>query len=188
MWIMFCIIDIIRHRHKVIIPTSTLNRLDSNHMGVTGDVRLAQNKRILTLSAANQKSSSTPYLNMQSFNGCKENQLDGLDNERLEIISNRQSIDNDNTFSHRDHLTKSNSLDNLLHQTSTTKSLTDTTRDVLIRRRALDPIEEHDLITYVRHRRNSIVQHVIGYNYDDDSIVGGLYTRVGIGSKLNKNV
>ncbi|CAF1342487.1 unnamed protein product, partial [Rotaria sordida] len=29
--------------------------------------------------------------------------------------------------------------------------------------------------------KNSIVEHVIGYNYDDNSVVGGLYTRVGIG-------
>jgi hypothetical protein len=36
------------------------------------------------------------------------------------------------------------------------------------------------------NRRDSIVEHVIGYNYDDNSTVGGLYIRVGIGSKLNK--
>ncbi|CAF2954752.1 unnamed protein product [Rotaria sp. Silwood2] len=59
----------------------------------------------------------------------------------------------------------------------------DTVRDILTRRRALDPAEKHNLIAYVRHRRESIFQHVIGYNYDDNSIVGGLYTRVGIGSE-----
>ncbi|CAF2681587.1 unnamed protein product [Rotaria sp. Silwood2] len=64
----------------------------------------------------------------------------------------------------------------------------DTVRDILTRRRALDPAEKHNLIAYVRHRRESIFQHVIGYNYDDNSIVGGLYTRVGIGSKLNKKI
>ncbi|CAF1480573.1 unnamed protein product [Rotaria sordida] len=30
--------------------------------------------------------------------------------------------------------------------------------------------------------KNSTVEHVIGYNYDENSIVGGLYTRVGIRS------
>ncbi len=56
----------------------------------------------------------------------------------------------------------------------------------MTRRHALDSIEQHHLRTYIRRRKNSIVQHVIGYNYDDHSTAGGLYTRVGIGSKLNK--
>ncbi len=64
----------------------------------------------------------------------------------------------------------------------------DTTRSVSNRRHALAPTEKQDLRTYMRRRRNSIVQHVIGYNYDDNSSVGGLYTRVGIGSKLNKSI
>lgn len=55
-------------------------------------------------------------------------------------------------------------------------------RDALTRRRALDIAETQDLKIYMRHRRDSIVQHVIGYNYDDHSTAGGLYTRVGIGS------
>jgi hypothetical protein len=58
--------------------------------------------------------------------------------------------------------------------------------DSFTRRHALDSTETHHLKTYIRRRKNSIVQHVIGYNYDDDSTAGGLYTRVGIGSKLNK--
>ncbi len=60
--------------------------------------------------------------------------------------------------------------------------------DSLTRRRALDPIEKHHLRTYIRQRKSSIVQHVIGYNYDDNSTAGGLYTRAGIGSKLNKKI
>ncbi|CAF1043485.1 unnamed protein product [Rotaria sordida] len=67
------------------------------------------------------------------------------------------------------------------HHSSAATSPTDTTRDITTRRRALDPLGKHHLIKYVRHRRDSIVQHVIGYNYDDNSVVGGLYTRVGIG-------
>jgi hypothetical protein len=60
----------------------------------------------------------------------------------------------------------------------------DTTRDVSRRRPALDLGGAHNLRTYVRHRKDSIVQRVIGYNYDDHSTAGGLYIRVGIGSKI----
>ena len=57
------------------------------------------------------------------------------------------------------------------------------TRNVLTRRHALDPGGVHNLRSYMRHRKDSIVQRVIGYNYDDHSTAGGLYIRVGIGSK-----
>ncbi|CAF1043903.1 unnamed protein product [Rotaria sp. Silwood1] len=89
------------------------------------------------------------------------------------------------TISFRDHCIKSNSSDNLLDQLSVAQPTMDTARDILTRRRALDSTEKQDLIAYVRHRRNSIFQHVIGYNYDDNSITGGLYTRVGIGSTVH---
>jgi hypothetical protein len=59
-------------------------------------------------------------------------------------------------------------------------------RDVLNRRHALDPGAAQNLRSYVRHRKDSIVQRVIGYNYDDHSTAGGLYIRVGIGSKTKK--
>ncbi|CAF3776162.1 unnamed protein product [Rotaria sordida] len=74
------------------------------------------------------------------------------------------------------------------HHSSAATSPTDTTRDITTRRRALDPLGKHHLIKYVRHRRDSIVQHVIGYNYDDNSVVGGLYTRVGIGKFVEGTV
>jgi hypothetical protein len=173
---MFCIIDIVHHRHKVKIPTNNLNRLVSNQISVTGDVRLAQNKLISTASEANQESSTTPCINLQLFDVYEEDKLDDNDNEQPEITANKQSTDNKNT--------RPNSLDNL----SRRSSVMDTARDVLTRRHALDPIEQKDLRTYMRRRKNSIVQHVIGYNYDDNSSVGGLYTRVGIGSKLNRSI
>jgi hypothetical protein len=173
---MFCIIDIIRHQRKVTIPRSTLNRLDSNQTSLADDVRLARHKHISTSSEANRISSTTTCINFQLFDEPEKDQLDDNDNEHSEINGNH------------DHRNQLNSLDNPSHGSSVTKPLTDTTRDILTRRRALDPIEEHDLKTYVHRRRNSIVQHVIGYNYDDNSIVGGLYTRVGIGSKLNKKM
>jgi hypothetical protein len=110
-----------------------------------------------------------------------------IEYHRLQPVSIFNYLMNPKNGNH-DHRNQLNSLDNPSHGSSVTKPLTDTTRDILTRRRALDPIEEHDLKTYVHRRRNSIVQHVIGYNYDDNSIVGGLYTRVGIGSKLKKNI
>jgi len=157
-------------------------------MNLTGDVRLAQNKCISTSLKTNNKSSSTPYINLQLFEDCEEDQLDNKDNQCSEIIPNKQLTDHDNMLNIRNHRTRSNSLDNPSHRSSATDLPMDTTRNVLTRRGALDPTEQHKLRTYVRHRKNSIVQHVIGYNYDDKSIVGGLYTRIGIGSKLNKNI
>jgi hypothetical protein len=183
---MFCIIDIIHHQHKVDIRTGTLNRVVSNRISSTGASRLAQNKLIPTASEANQESSITPYINLQSSDAYEEDQLDDNDNdtEQPEMTPNKQSTENESRFDFRDHRAKSNYLENL----SQRSSAADVIRDVLSRRRALDPTEKHDLRTYIRNRKDSIVQHVIGYNYDDHSIVGGLYTRVGIGSKLNKNI
>lgn len=51
-----------------------------------------------------------------------------------------------------------------------------------IRRRMFDPKGTHTLRKDVSNRKNTIVQRVIGYNYDDHSTAGGLYIRVGIGS------
>ncbi len=115
----------------------------------------------------NQESLTTPNMNLKFFDTCEEDQLN--ENDQTEII------ENENPF-HR--VTSENG--------SCRSSALDTTRDVLTRRHALDSTEKQDLRIYMRHRRDSIVQHVIGYNYDDNSIVGGLYTRVGIGSKIKK--
>ncbi|CAF1283118.1 unnamed protein product [Rotaria sordida] len=180
-WIVFCIIDISRHQGKVKIPRNTLNRLDSKQTSLTGDARLARNKFISTSSEANQKLSITSYINLHLFDEPEKDELDDNDNEQSKINDNKLSTDNNDTFSFRNHHNKLNSLDNLSHRSLVTQSPTDTTRDIFTRRRALDPNEQHNLKTYIHHRKNSIVQHVIGYNYDDNSIVGGLYTRVGIG-------
>jgi hypothetical protein len=84
---------------------------------------------------------------------------------------------------------KSQSLDNLSTKSSVImRRHVDTTRDVATRRHALDPGGAHNLRSYVRHRKDSIVQRVIGYNYDDHSTAGGLYIRVGIGSKINNRI
>jgi hypothetical protein len=57
-----------------------------------------------------------------------------------------------------------------------------------MRRQTLDPNGRHTLRHYVSHRKDTIVQRVIGYNYDDHSTAGGLYIRVGIGSKLKNRL
>ncbi|CAF4132122.1 unnamed protein product, partial [Rotaria sordida] len=150
-------------------------------MSLIGDIRLTRNKFLPILSEANGKSSITSFINVQLFDEPKKDQLDDNDNEQSEINGNKLSTDNNDTFSFHDHHSKLNSLDNVSHQSLGTKSPIDTTRDIFTRRRALDPIEQHDLKTYIHHRKNSIVQHIIGYNYDDNFIVSGLYTRVGIG-------
>jgi hypothetical protein len=180
--------DIIHHRRRVKAPASTLSRLVSNHIGSINEAHLAQNKLPSISLETNRHLSLTPYTNLQTFEEGEEDQLNENHNEEPEIIPNEQPTDNQNTLSFHDHHTKSKSLDDVSHQSSVTKSPIDTTRDVLDRRRALTTTQEHSLRTYVRHRKNSIVQHVIGYNYDDNSSVGGLYTRVGIGSKLNKTI
>ncbi|CAF1261717.1 unnamed protein product [Rotaria sordida] len=157
-------------------------------MSLIGDIRLSRNKFLPILSEANGKSSITSFINVQLFDEPKKDQLDDNDNEQSEINGNKLSTDNNDTFSFHDHHSKLNSLDNVSHQSLGTKSPIDTTRDIFTRRRALDPIEQHDLKTYIHHRKNSIVQHVIGYNYDDNFIVSGLYTRVGIGKFVEGTV
>lgn len=180
---LFCIIDIVHHRKKVETPTKTLNRLISNQPNVS-DGHTVQNKRTSNVSEAHRNSSITPYTNLPLFEKCEKNSLDDNDNERSEINLNRQSRDDDNTCHLYDYRAKSNSSNNVSHRSS----VIDTTRDILTRRHALDSTEQQNLRMYMFRRRNSIVQHVIGYNYDDNSTVGGLYTRVGIGSKFDPGI
>jgi hypothetical protein len=160
----FCFVDIIRHQRRVKIPTSTLNRLDSNHTDLTNDVHLAGNKLISTSTEANTKASTTTCIDLQVVHESEENQFDNSENKRPEMNVNELSTDNKDTVIFHNHHSKSNSLENLSHQPSATKSPTDMTRGVSTR------------------------QHVIGYNYDDNSTVGGLYIRIGIGSKLNRKI
>jgi hypothetical protein len=188
MWIMFCIIDILRHQRKVKKPTSTLNRLVSNHIGAINDARLAQNKHTSTSSEGNRHVTIAPSTKLQVFEEGEEDQLNTSGIEEPEINLNEQSADNENTLNFHDSPTKSKSLDDISPRSSMIKSPADAARDVWDRRSALNPTQQRNLRTYVRHRKNSIVQHFIGYNYDDNSSVGGLYTRVGIGSKWNKNI
>ncbi|CAF1294944.1 unnamed protein product [Rotaria sordida] len=167
-------IDINRRR-------GTSNKLNSNDADLTSDIRLTRNKRILTSTGANRKSSIATYSDLQVLHESEEDQLDNNEDNRSEINLNEVSTDNQDISTFDDHRNKLNSLENLSYQSLATKSSTDMTRGVRGRQSALSAIGQRDLGTFVRRRRDSIVQHIIGYNYDGNSTVGGLYTRIGIG-------
>lgn len=104
-------------------------------------------------------------------------------NENSDEISSRPHEKNEDEHESV-FLSRSHSLGDLSMKSSVhLRKNNDKDRDVLTRRHALDPSGAHNLRNYVRHRKDSIVQRVIGYNYDDHSTAGGLYIRVGIGSK-----
>ncbi len=163
-------------------------------------MRLTKNVRQTPLSNdPTMNLPSTPYFNLQLFDDSDEFQSDDNDNEkksneRLGTSSIKRTHeeeeeddddDNDENVSLRHTRPKSHSLDDLSTKSSIImRRHVDTTRDVSRRRPALDLGGAHNLRTYVRHRKDSIVQRVIGYNYDDHSTAGGLYIRVGIGSKI----
>ncbi|CAF4262536.1 unnamed protein product, partial [Rotaria sp. Silwood2] len=134
---MFCIIDIIRHRHKVEIPTGTLNQLDSNQTDLASDVRLAQKKLVSTLSEPTSESLTTPHIQLKLFDDSEKNQLGDNDDVQLEKNSNESVTDKEDAVSFRGRCIKSNSSDNLLDQLSIAKPTMDTVRDILTRRRAL---------------------------------------------------
>ncbi len=104
------------------------------------------------------QSCSTPQFNLQLFDDSDE-----------ETNSIKSTINKDND-------SDSQSLDDL-------SILMGRPINVLVRRQTLDPSGTNTLRNCVRHRKDTIVQRVIGYNYDDHSTAGGLYIRVGIGSK-----
>jgi hypothetical protein len=101
-------VDIIQHRKRVKVPT------DSNR----------PNSIIPTSSEVNRKSSITPKINLQLFDDLNEDQSD--ESEHSEMSNTKPSTDNDDA-----HHKKSNSLNNLAHQS--TKSPTNTTGEVFTR-------------------------------------------------------
>jgi hypothetical protein len=130
-WIIFCIVDIIRHKRKLNIHSNIFEK----------------NQR--------SKCSSIPHFNLQLFNDS-----DQEEDEEIEPIKSKNH-------------SPSKSFDDI----------SDRPTHILTRRHTLDPNGIHTLRNYVSHRKDTIVQRVIGYNYDDHSTAGGLYIRVGIGSK-----
>ncbi|CAF1024461.1 unnamed protein product [Rotaria sp. Silwood1] len=157
-------------------------------MNITDGVYLTQKKVVSTSSETSPKSLNTPHINSNLLDDLGKDNWDNNDDVRLETNSIKTLTETEEMLNVRDRRIESNSSDNLSDRSSTEKSSLNTARDILARRHALDSIEKHDLRVYVRQRRNSIVQHVIGYNYDDNSLVGGLYTRVGIGKFVEGTV
>lgn len=195
-WIIFCIIDIVRHRRKFNIDKRTAVRLNSNNFPLSGgNVRVSGNKNFSpSLYEQVPSISTTPHFNLQLFDDSDEFQSEDNQNEISKERQRKQSTDDDDDddeeekeeMRHSTHLGRthfrSQSLDDLSVKSSGGMRRRSTvTRDVTTRRHALDPGDVHNLRSYVRHRKNSIVQRVIGYNYDDHSTAGGLYIRVGIG-------
>ncbi|UJR11890.1 hypothetical protein I4U23_016068 [Adineta vaga] len=148
------------HRHQ-----RTSNKLDSNHINLAANDHLTRNKCKLASTEANRKSSMATYTDLQAPYASEEDQSDN--NEDIPTSNN--------------HRNKLNSLKDFSHLSLTKKLPTDVTEDVENRENALNAIEQHDSRIYLRDRKDNIVKHTIGYNYDDNSTVGGLYTRIGIG-------
>lgn len=166
-------LDIVRHRNKIKFVQQKLTKQT-----------LAENETL------NQ---STPKKTNDETEIEPRNQLE------IDLISAEEELTEDDTKK-RSHVIDDNEISSLpdvhdqsnksenLSRRSSHKPTVDTNRDTSYRRHALDPSETKRLRIYGRNRRDSIVQHVIGYNYDDHSTAGGLYTRVGIGSELNRIV
>ena len=201
MWIIFCIFDITHHRRKLKSDDKKSNDIDGRH----SDRHLIKfNERLLSSNDHTANPASTPHFNLQLFDDSDEFHSDDHDGDEKKKRKNngqrqrssRRLMDNDDDDDDDKreeeeslHLTRSKSLslDNLSFKSSTlTKRQIYSPRDE-IRRPAMDPGAVHHLQNYVQHRKESIVQRVIGYNYDDHSTAGGLYIRVGIGSKNEKN-
>ncbi len=170
-----------------------MKKRDSNHLpSSAGNIQLTRTKFISQLSNGQTPTlPSTPMFNLQLFDDSDEFQSD--DNEdkpqRRGTTSSRRTEDDDDEEEEEDASMhplggRSQSLEGLSTRSSiAVRKRVDTTRDFANRRHALDPGAANNLRSYVRHRKDSIVQRVIGYNYDDHSTAGGLYIRVGIGSK-----
>jgi len=183
--------------------------LNSNNFPLSGgNVRVPGNKTVAQSRYERVpivSNLSTPHFNLQLFDDSdgfpSEDNVNEIANERRALNLPKQPLNNDiddddeeddddddDDIGHSSNLGRSRyrsqSLDDLSEKTgSQVRKRSVAARDVTTRRRALDPGDVHNLRSYVRHRKDSIVQRVIGYNYDDHSTAGGLYIRVGIGSK-----
>lgn len=138
-------------------------------------------------SQVSKSPTAPPYFNIKIFDSSDESALE--DHEKPERNSPINANGPGKTFDDEDEhgngrLSRSHSLDdNSPRSSAYSRRNRFAPRDVLTRRHALDAGGVHHLRSYMRIRKNSIVQRVIGYNYDDHSTAGGLYIRVGIGSK-----
>ena len=188
--------DIVHHRRKLSLNSTVVKKFDTSHPLLSGGLpNLSKNKQLAHVPNEQMNNSpSTPHFNLQLFDDSDEFHTDEDENEQKNerrgtshakrTHEDDDDDDDDNRTSLRHTHSRSHSLDDVSRRSSSMlQRHEDTTRDVLTRRHALDPGAANKLQTYVRHRKDSIVQRVIGYNYDDHSTAGGLYIRVGIGGK-----
>ena len=188
-WIVFCIFDITHHHRKLKSDDKKSKHADEEQMPIrSGNLHLFKIKpRSPSTNDPMTNSSTTPHFNLQLFDDSDEFQSDDEQKKNNSVkLLNVDDDEDDEGDREEDniHLTRSKSLS--LGNLSTKSSML-IRRNLYVRRAAMDPGEMHHLRNYVQHRKDSIVQRVIGYNYDDHSTAGGLYIRVGIGSKEREN-
>lgn len=147
----------------------TSNKSNSNHIDLTEDDRVIRNKCKSSSTEANRKPSMAIYTDLQAPYASEEDQSDNSE----DIITSN------------DHRNKSNSLKDRSQRSLTKKSSTNVTKSVQNHENPSNALEQRDSRICIRDRKDSVAKHTIGYDYDNDSTVDGLYTRIGIGSELN---
>ncbi|CAF1300975.1 unnamed protein product, partial [Didymodactylos carnosus] len=159
-WMLFFIFDIVRHRRKINL-NSNKSKIGS-HLNINGPVGRGDIFKAIA--------KTTPYFDLKLFDDVK---LDETQENNLSL-SDQHTDDDDN----------GGELEKSLEDVSSPIKQTvhyQRSRNTDDRRLALDKGGISNLRAYIRHRKDSIVQRVIGYNYDDKSTAGGLYIRVGTG-------
>ncbi|CAF1142344.1 unnamed protein product, partial [Didymodactylos carnosus] len=157
---LFFIVDIVRHRRKINLNTNKSK--SGSHLNINGPVGRGDVIKNLV--------KTTPYYGLKIFDDLE---LDETHNDN-HSLSDHHEDDDDN----------GGDLEKSLEEMSLPIKRTvhnQRSRAADDRRLALDTGGVSNLRAYIRHRKDSIVQRVIGYNYDDKSTAGGLYIRVGTG-------
>ncbi|CAF1052153.1 unnamed protein product [Didymodactylos carnosus] len=158
---LFCMVDIVHHRRRINLNTNKPKRasqLNINGPGGRGD-------------ALKPIAETTSHQDLKLFDDLELDETHGNNHSLIDQHAN----DGDNASD----LEQSLEDVSLPIKRTVSYQRSRTTDD---RRSALDTGGINNLRAYIRHRKDSIVQHVIGYNYDDKSTAGGLYIRVGAGS------
>ncbi|CAF1039645.1 unnamed protein product [Didymodactylos carnosus] len=158
---LFFMVDIVRHSRRINLNTNKSKR--GSHLNINGPVGRSD---VLTAIAK-----TTPHHDLKLFDDLELDET----RDKIHSLSEQHVDDNDNGSD----LEKS--LEDVSSPVKRTVNL-QRSRNTDDRRSALDTGGINNLRAYIRHRKDSIVQHVIGYNYDDKSTAGGLYIRVGTGT------
>ena len=197
-------IDIVRHRRKLNINAIALKTPNLIHTPLNNTHRnFSENEpAAISLYEPIRSAPTAPYINLNLDNDTGDHLSDDNNNEEgseLLGISSTEPTRNVNDNDAKEE-TEENSCSSIPQTNSKSQSLDDTStkssvimrkntggsRNFSGRRHELDLDNVENLKSYVRHRKNSIVHRVIGYNYDDHSTSGGLYIRAGIGSRMNR--